>query len=38
MSDRDVSGALFKEDREEKPSHADYRGDVTMNVTPSEMT
>jgi hypothetical protein len=29
--DNDMSGALFKNDRKEKPSHADYRGDVTID-------
>jgi hypothetical protein len=24
------TGALFKNDRKEKPSHADYRGDITI--------
>ena len=30
-NDRDMTGALFKNDRKEKPSHADYRGDVTID-------
>lgn len=25
------TGALFKNDRKEKPSHPDYKGDVTIN-------
>ena len=30
-NDRDMSGALFRNDRKEKPSHADYRGDLTID-------
>ncbi len=30
-NDRDMSGALFKNDRKEKPSHPDYRGDITVH-------
>jgi uncharacterized protein (DUF736 family) len=29
-----VSGALFKNDRKEKPSHPDYRGDCMINGKP----
>jgi hypothetical protein len=25
------AGALFRNDRKEKPSHADYRGDITIH-------
>ena len=34
MADRsqdDGNGALFKNDRKEKPGHPDYRGDATIN-------
>lgn len=27
----DMTGALFKNDKKEKPSHPDYRGDVTID-------
>jgi hypothetical protein len=30
-NDRDMSGALFRNDRKEQPSHADYRGDVVIH-------
>jgi hypothetical protein len=30
-SERDNSGALFKNARKEKPSHADYAGNITVN-------
>jgi hypothetical protein len=29
-NDNDMRGALFKNDRKEKPSHPDYRGDVMI--------
>lgn len=28
---RDMSGALFRNDRKEAPNHADYRGSITIN-------
>ena len=34
MNDRPAdagTGALFKNDKKEKPSHSDYRGDCTIN-------